>query len=130
VEIFGSVRLADGRKITQTVAFILILLGFILLADATYDEHRGVASARSPIRSARLDVVARAQNPSQFRGLMAYQWLRASLPLFAGFILHGMVRRAASSDPFSPEFAGSESLDDLHRILTEEEKKRNEPFQR
>ena len=112
----------------RIVAYILILVGLMCLVDAARDEHRGIASARSPSRSARLHIVSRAEDPEQFRGLMAYQWVRGPLALLGGLIILGICRRADRLDPFSPDFAGSDALDELNRALTEEEQKRHRPI--
>ena len=112
----------------RVVAYILIVIGLIFLVDAAYDEYRGVAAAHSPGRGGRLYVINRADDPNQFRNLMAYQWLRGPLALFGGFIILGFCRRADRLDPFSPDFVGSASLDDLNRTLTNEEQRRHRPL--
>ncbi len=112
----------------RVIAYILILLGLILIGDAAYDEHRGIASATSPTRSAQYNIVARSKDPEQFRNLMTYQWVRGALLLLGGLIVIGICQRADRIDPFSPHFAGSDALDDLNRTLTEEERKRNHPI--
>jgi len=111
----------------RVFAYLLILVGFVFLADAAYDEHGGVADVLSPGRGSQHHVIARADDPDQFRNLMAYQWLHGPLFLFAGFIILGFCRRANRLDPFSPDFAGSDALDDLNHTLTEEEKQRHRP---
>ena len=112
----------------RALAYLLVLLGCIFIADATYDEQqRGVANAVSP-RGGRHYVISRADDPEQFRNLMAYQWLRGPLFLCGGFIILGFCRRADRLDPFSPDFAGSDALDDLNRTLTEEERRRHQPL--
>ena len=60
---------------------------------------------------------------------MTYQWYRGPLFIFGGFIILGLCRRADRTDPFSPDFAGSDALDNLNRALTEEEKRRQRPIE-
>jgi hypothetical protein len=110
------------------LAYILIVIGLIFVADAAYDEHRGVADALSPGRGSRRHIVACSDDPEQFRNLMTYQWVRGPLFLVGGFIILGFCRRADRLDPFSPDFAGSDALDDLNRTLTEEEQRRHRPI--
>ncbi len=109
----------------RALAYILIASGLFCLADAAYDEYRGVADALSPGRACQRHVIARADDPKQFRNLMAYQWLRGPIVLFGGFIILGLCLRADRLDPFSPNFAGSDALDALNHTLAEEEKRRH-----
>jgi hypothetical protein len=89
------------------VAYILILVGVIYLADAAYDQYRGIAS----VSSRGLHVASRAEKPEEFRNLMAYQWTRGSLALLAGIIIFEIGRHADRHDPLSPDFARSDSID-------------------
>ena len=111
---------------TRKFAYGLILFGICLLGDAAWDEHRGIAEAANWGRAAPA-VVDRAENPKGFRSLMVYQWVRAPLILCAGLFILGLCRRADRTDPFSPDFAGNEALDDLNRTLTEEQDRRKRP---
>ena len=118
----------------RILAYGLILLGIFLLGDAAYDEHRGIAEAASPdglltgVSTSAPNVVKRDENPQSFRNLMLYQWLRSPLALCAGLIILGLCRRADRVDPFSPDFAGNDALDELNRTLTDEEQKRHRPI--
>jgi hypothetical protein len=94
------------------VAYVLILVGLIYLADAAYDQYRGIASAHPPSRSVGLHVASRAEKPKEFHNLMAYQWTRGSLTLFAGIIIFEICRHSDRHDPLSPDFARSDSIDD------------------
>ncbi|MES2569019.1 MAG: hypothetical protein V4710_03070 [Verrucomicrobiota bacterium] len=118
----------------RIIAYSLILLGVFLLGDAAYDEHRGIAGAASPdglltgVSSHPPNVVKQAEDPQGFRDLMLYQWVRAPLALCAGLFILGLCRRADRIDPFSPDFAGNQALDELNRTLTEEQAKRHRPL--
>jgi hypothetical protein len=117
----------------RVVAYLLIFAGCGLLADTAYDEHRGVASATAPGRSIVRYVASRSEKPEDFRGLIAYEWIRGFLFLGAGGLLLSICRRADRLDPFSPRFAGKTDLEELERTLDEEQKKRasrekNAPF--
>lgn len=112
----------------RLLAYILFGFGLIYLADAAYDENRGVADVVSPTGYGHRFAVKRAEDPEQFRNLMAYQGVRGTLFLMGGFISLGICRRADRCDPFSPDFAGKPALDDLNRSLTEEDEKRHRPL--
>ena len=113
----------------RALSYLLILFGLLSLFDAAYDEYRGVADALPPGRSITRYVIARAEDPKQFRNLMAYQWLRGPILLLGGIFILNICRRADRLDPFSPNFAGSDALDDLNRTLTEEEKRHHRPLE-
>jgi hypothetical protein len=115
---------------TRVFAYYLILVGLLQLADAAYDEQRGVAAAVSPggVSAPLLYVIKRADDPEGFRSLMFYQWSQGPAVLLAGFWILGLSRRANRVDPFSPDFAGNQALDDLNRTLTEEQAKRHRPL--
>ena len=91
----------------RVFAYVLIFIGCLFLADAAFDEYRGVAAALSPGRGSQSHIINRADDPDQFRNLMAYQWLRGPLVFFGGFIILGFCRRASRIDPFSPDATGS-----------------------
>jgi len=57
--------------------------------------------------------------------LMTYEWVRGILVLAGGWIILGFYRRADRLDPFPPNFAGQADLDELDKVMTEEQKKRN-----
>lgn len=95
------------------VSYALILVGLIYLADAAYDQYRGIASVRSPSRSGQLCVSSRSEKPVEFHNLMAYQWTRGSLVLLAGMIIYGICRREDRLDPFSPDLQHSNEDDDI-----------------
>jgi len=113
----------------RALAYILILIGLIYVADAAYDENRGIAEAVTPGRGSHREFVARDENPEKFRNLMTFQWYRGPIFAFGGFIILGICRRADRHDPFSPDFAGSKALDDLNSALDEEEKRRHRPLE-
>ena len=116
-------------------AYGLIMLSVFLFGDAAYDEHRGIADAASPdgllsgFSSHLPNVVNRSEDPKGFRNLMLYQWVRAPLALCAGLFILGLCNRADRTDPFSPDFAGNQALDELNRTLTEEQAKRHRPLE-
>lgn len=91
------------------IAYAFILAGLIYLADATYDQYRGIASVSS---RSQVYVASRADKPMEFRSLMGYQWTRGSLALLAGLIILDICRRADRLDPFSPDLPHSDPLDD------------------
>lgn len=107
----------------RAFSYLLILMGCVFLADAAYDQNTGVADAVAP-RGARRYIIAREKDPAQFRSLMAYQWFRGSMTLMGGLIILGICRRADRLDPLSPDFAGSNALDELHQTLTDAEKRK------
>jgi hypothetical protein len=94
------------------IAYLLIFVGLIYLADATYDQYRGIASVRSPSRAATRNIASRAEKPKEFRNLMAYQWTRGSLILLAGIIILEICRHSDRHDPLSPDFGRSDSSDE------------------
>ena len=104
----------------RAFSYFLILMGCVFLADAAFEQHSGVADAVAP-RGARRYIIARDKDPAQFRSLMAYQWFRGSMTLMAGLIILGICRRADRLDPLSPDFAGSDALDELDKAVTEVE---------
>lgn len=107
----------------RAFSYLLILMGCVFLADAAYDQNTGVADAVAP-RGARRYIISREKDPAQFRSLMAYQWFRGSMTLMGGLIILGICRRADRLDPLSPDFAGSNALDELHQTLTDAEKRK------
>ena len=76
----------------------------------------------SPGRSLRHYVASRSEKPDEFRGLIAYEWIRGFLLLGAGGILISVCRRADELDPFSPRFAGKADVEDLGRTLDQKKK--------
>lgn len=118
----------------RLVAYVLILIGTVLLGDAAYDEQRGIAEAASPDPTGTSsmahvpNVVRRDEDPKGFRNLMLYQWLRAPLFLLGGLFILCLCRRADSLDPFSADFAGNQALDELNRTLTKEQAKQHRPL--
>lgn len=115
-------------------AYFSIFLGVLLLGDAAYDEHRGVAEAASPagvltgVSLGTLNTARRDESLQTFRNLMLYQWMRGPLALIAGFTILGLCRRADKADPFSPTFIGDAALDELNRTLTNEQERRRRPI--
>jgi hypothetical protein len=110
------------------LACALILLGGIGFFDAIKDDRRGVASAFAPTRTPILEVASRADAPELFAGLMAYQWMRASLAVCAGLVILGMCRRLGRCDPFSPTFTGRDVLDECEHKLDAELRKKHSPL--
>lgn len=102
------------------LSWFLILIGLLSLGGAVHDEWRGVADVSAPGRSMKRYVIARADDPRQFRNLMAYQWARGPLFLCGGLILRRLCRQADRLDPFSPDYVGSAAFKDEKRDSTEE----------
>ena len=99
------------------VAYFLLVLSVVYLADAFRDQARGIASASAPTRSARVETVRRIDNPDHFEKAMMYQWARAGVCLAGGLIVLGMYRRADRLDPFGRDMDTSRSMQDLERTL-------------
>lgn len=112
----------------RILAYLLLLYGFLLFADAIRDEQRGIAEAASPSRFVRVNVARRDENPRDFQNLMFYQWGRAGITIAAGMVILAMFRRADTHDPFSRKFTGSSSLDELGHSLDAESEKRGRPL--
>ena len=110
------------------LASLGIALSFYLFAAAAHDEQRGMASVVLPAGRGDPVIEIRTEHPEQFHNLMVYQWVRASLVLFGALVIRGMCRRADRTDPFSPDFAGKESLDECERKLDAELKKYHSPL--
>jgi len=87
----------------RPVAYLIILLGFIFLALAALDRYHGAASATGPSLG-ETQFANRANHPDDFKRIMAYQWIRGSLVVFAGVFLLSWCRRAEKLDPFSPHY--------------------------
>lgn len=68
----------------RIVAYVFIITGCALLADRARDQRRGIASATAPSRSFVHYTIAKSEKPEEFRGLIAYEWIRAFLALGAG----------------------------------------------
>ncbi len=108
------------------LAYFLITLGVINFVFAARDESRGWTIMTNPSRTATLpQVVRRSDNPKVFRGAMQYKWGRATIYMLAGLAVRAIVRRADSLDPFSANFIGSKSIDELGEELQKEEEKRH-----
>jgi len=73
-------------------------------------------------------MVIRSEHREEFRNLMTYQWIRASLALCGGLVIRGICRRADLCDPFSADFAGKRSLDECERTLDAELRKKHSPL--
>ncbi len=100
----------------------LLLLSVCLVIDAVHDEVTGEAVASSPGRGGAIHRIDRGADPEQFRNLMNYQWVRASLPALAGLFFLKMIRRGEQLDPLSPDFQGQDSLDELSDYLDSQRK--------
>lgn len=118
----------------RLLAYFLLPVGIFFLAIAARDEHRGVTSARPPYGSGGLPIagrpiiIAKQDDPKQFRNLMFYEWLRGPVFIGGALIILGICRRADRVDPFSADFAGNAALDDLQRELTAEQEKHRRPW--
>jgi hypothetical protein len=110
------------------LAYLLIVVGAGLMWDAARDEQRGIATVLAPARMKAQATAAKVDNPERFRELMTYQWVFALFPVGVGAFLLGMIRRADRLDPFSRNFVGLKSLEDLQRTLAEEGEKRRRPL--
>ena len=109
----------------RVIACLFIIAGCALLVNSAYDQHRGVASATAPGRSFIHYTIFKSEKPDEFRGLIAYEWIRAFLTLGTGALILGVWRGADQLDPFSPRFVGSADLQELERSLDEQQKRRN-----
>jgi len=98
----------------RNVARLIILLGALLLALAAYDAWRGTASAMAPGATAPM-TATKAGHPQDFERIMAYQWIRGSMVLYAGFFVLRRCRRSDATDPFSPAFGRNIEADELRR---------------
>ncbi len=112
----------------RSTAWVFLVLGLCFLVDAIQEEHKGVAVVYSPGRSARKYMAARAEDPVYFRQLMVYEWVKAGMALGFSLFPFRLDRRLDRTDPFSKNFAGKDALDDLDRVLADEERRRNEPL--
>lgn len=112
----------------RPLAYLFLLFGGFAGLDAARDELRGVAIATAPTRSFALETAVKADQPELFRGLMTYQWGRACAGVAAGLLILALARRADRLDPFSPNFAGSKELDELHHDLSEKQEQSRRPF--
>ena len=122
--------LADKANPMKWFPHVFILLGIALFGQSAYDEHRGVVSICPPTRIGFLhrEQASRKEDPKRFRELMAYEWATATIILFAGFVMLGICRRIDHLDPLTPEFRGTDALDDLERTLDNEERRRHRPI--
>ncbi len=110
----------------RPVAFAIMIFGICLLALALLDEHRGETVMRRRYTSY---TIKRGENPERFRDAMHYKWGRGAVWVCCGWIILGICRRADRSDPFSPDFAGNDALDELHKSLDREEERRKRPLE-
>jgi hypothetical protein len=109
----------------RTVGRLMVLSGFLLLILAIRDEQREVASVTPPAGNNGVRyVIKRSDDPKQFQSLVDYEWFRCGLLFTAGSILLHFCNGADRLDPFSPDFAGKAEIDELERILDEEQRKR------
>jgi len=86
----------------KILVYILFLLSGAFFVDASIEQISGHAKAIPPGRSLQLVEADRSRQPSEFQGIMAYQWIRASVIAGAGFFLLSVIRRADSLDPLAP----------------------------
>ena len=112
----------------RLLAYFLVAVGIFFLTIAARDEHQGVTSASSPRGAGQPTIIAKAENPKQFRNLMIYEWLRGPIFICGALVILGICRRADRLDPFSPDFAGNAALDDFQRQLTAEQEKQRRPL--
>ncbi len=99
------------------LAWGLLGLGGLSLADAVRDQIKGKVEAVRPGRNAKAHVVLRAEDPKRFRNLMNYQWVRSFVFGFAGVGLLLVGRRVDACNPFSPHFKGGKAIDELGEYL-------------
>ncbi|HEX8295749.1 MAG TPA: hypothetical protein VF593_05580 [Chthoniobacteraceae bacterium] len=126
---------------------IFIVTGILLLIYAGYEEARGVvklsygskyippallesASDSIPRKISRRQVLTatRVQDPAVFRALMYYKWARGPVCLIPGLLILRLLRRQERLNPFSPGFPGLSSLNELDRVMAEEEQKHHRPL--
>jgi len=108
----------------KILAYTLIVVSLFMLWAAASQESSGHAEAQSPGPSFVEHRENRDANPQSFRNLMTYQWLAASLAGLAGLFLLSLIRSQNQVDPFSPDFQGSDAVDELSATLDEQLKKR------
>ena len=109
-------------------------IGVLLLASGSYDEFRGVTRAPSMRGLGRYsgighphEIIRRKAKPEDFHNAMVCHWFRASVVLFAGFILFRIDKRQESLDPLSPAFGGTKALDELDEEMRNEEEAHKTP---
>jgi len=110
----------------KPIAFLLVLLSAFLVIEATRDQISGRAVIFSPTRSFQRYVAERSSEPEQYKNMMSYQWLCASLPAFAALFLLFMIRKQEKLDPLSKTFQGSAAVDELSEYLDAEKRNRKE----
>jgi hypothetical protein len=101
----------EADRNMRIVGYVLILVGFICLVGAAYDQYRGTTSVRSR-GSGKVSIVTSAEKPEEFHRVMAYQWTRGTLAILAGVIISAICRHEDRYDPFSTDLPHSEADDD------------------
>ena len=115
---FAALIDAFGRfSFGKVFALLWILGGVYGVADAVYDQQRGIAEAITPVRGGGVEIAIESQDPVAFRNLIAYQWVRAAGELVVGFAILAALKRQNRLDPFSPDFAGAKEIDELEQTL-------------
>ena len=110
----------------KAFAYACMVCSLLLLASAARQQITGHARVIAPTRygwthPTRVD---RATDPQGFHDAMAYWWIVSALPGCLGIVGLRMIRRFDRLDPFSPDFQGSQALDELSDELDREQEKK------
>lgn len=112
---------------SRVVYYLSIALGALLLLGAGRAEYTGATSTKGGSRHGPSFEVSRQSNPDLFRRETSRQWIQGAMWLGAGLIIRGIHRWANRIDPFSADYAGTESLDNLEQTLDKQLEDRNRP---
>jgi hypothetical protein len=113
----------------RILSYILMAAAILLLANAGYDEFRGVTHAPSMGRrysvSSR-EIIRKESDPGNFHNAMVYHWFYAMM-LFLGAVIAFVIDRGQERvDPLSPdadEKIGEELREDELEMKKEKEKR-------
>lgn len=88
-------------RMMKLLAYLLMVGAVALGIDASHDQLSGHARAITPDRGSRIVEATAKDNPSDFKGIIAYEWIRAAALFGGGLFFLNWVRRAEKLDPFS-----------------------------
>ena len=84
------------------ISYILMAVGILFLANAGYDEFRGITRTRTT-RYTISETIIKSARPETFRNAMTYHWAYGSILLIAGGIAHLIDRGQDKTDPLAPD---------------------------